>query len=77
MCVLQVRSTCAIATCLWAVEVFLQLVKAMLTGGAIATMREEEKLNKDVIVLCGKRTWPLRRASRLDFCRVLSFVAAR
>jgi hypothetical protein len=32
----------------------------MLAGGAIATMREEEKLNKDVIVLCGECSWPLR-----------------
>lgn len=59
MLVLQVRTTSAIASCLWALEVFLQLAKAMLTGGAIATMRAEEKLNKDVIVLCGERSWPL------------------
>ena len=48
------RSTCAIASCLWALEVFLQLARAMLEGGAIMTMREEKKMNKDVILLCGE-----------------------
>ena len=32
----------------------LQLGKAMLTGGAVTTMREQKKLNREVIVLCGE-----------------------
>lgn len=52
------RSTCAIASCLWALEVFLQLARAMLEGGAIMTLREEKKLNKDMIILCGE--WSIR-----------------
>ena len=54
MCVTQVRSTSAIAFCLWILEIFLQLAKAMLDGGSIATMREQKKLNKDAVVLFGE-----------------------
>ena len=58
------RSTGAIATCLWVLEVLLQLGKAMLEHGAIATMREQKKLNKDVITLCGAQAI-LRSSARI------------
>ena len=48
------RSTGAIAVCLWALELLLQVGNALLENGAITVWREEGKpLNKHMVSLVG------------------------